>query len=568
MTGPADSTGPDTTGPDVAAPLDELLTQAALGPVRRMLPGGAGLRFLAAAGRHPRRLGGRLGTLTADIARIAAGRSDLAPDKRDRRFADPAWSGNPLLHRLVQTYLAAGRAVAGIVQDVPMGWSDGERIRFAAENLVDALAPSNNPLVSPLAWKALLDTGGANLINGPRHLVSDMMSAPRVPSMVDRSAFTVGGNVATSPGSVVLRTPVLEVLQYRPQTPTVRSVPVLVVPPTINKYYVLDLAPGRSLVEYLVGQGQQVFMISWRNPLAEHRSWGFDEYATAITEALDAVEEITGVDQVHALAACSGGLLTALTAAHHATAGRPGRLAGLTLLVTMIDQRQAGTVAAMLDATAAERAVARSRRAGYLDGRSLAEVFAWLRPNDLIWNYWVSNYLQGRPPPAFDILYWNADTTRMAAALHRDFIEVALHNKLVRPNEVTVLGTPIDLRAISVDAYVVAGSADHICPWVNCYRSSQLLGGKVRFVLSTNGHIAALVNPPGNRKSSFQSSDDNTRDPQDWRRETPTSQGTWWSDYAEWLGARSGESRPAPADLGNARHRPIEAAPGRYVHEK
>lgn len=577
MTGPAagsarpEPPASDTAGPDVAAPLDELLTQAALGPVRRMLPGGAAVRFLAAAGRRPRQVGGRLATLTADLARIAAGRSDLAPGARDRRFADPAWTGNPLLHRLVQAYLAAGHAVDGIVQDVPLDWPDGERIRFAAENLVDALAPSNNPLVSPLAWKAVLDTGGANLINGPRQLISDMVSAPRVPSMVDRRAFTVGGNVATSPGSVVLRTPVLEVLQYRPQTETVRSIPVLVVPPTINKYYVLDLAPGRSLVEYLVGQGQQVFMISWRNPRAEHRAWGFDEYVTAIIQALDAVQEITGADQVHPIAACSGGLLTALTAAHQATAGvagSPGRLAGLTLLVTMIDQRQGGTVSALLDARAAGRAIDKSRRAGFLDGRSLAEVFAWLRPNDLIWNYWVANYLQGRPPPAFDILYWNADTTRMAAALHRDFIDVALHDKLARPHEVTVLGAPIDLRAISVDAYVVAGSADHICPWVNCYRSSQLLGGQVRFVLSTNGHIAALVNPPGNRKSSFQASDDNTRDAEEWRRETPTSPGTWWSDYAEWLGARSGESRPAPTDLGSARHRPIEAAPGRYVHEK
>ncbi len=566
MTAPP--TDPPTDPPaDVAAPLDELLTQAALGPIRRMLPGAAGLRFLAAAGRRPRQVGGRLLSLTGEYARIAVGRSALAPAARDRRFTDPAWTGNPVLRRLVQAYLASAQTVDGIVRDVPMGWSDGERIRFTADNLIDALAPSNNPLASPLAWKALIDTGGANLISGPRNLVSDMRSAPRVPAMVDRTAFTVGDNVAATAGAVVLRTPVLELLQYRPQTETVRSVPVVIVPPTINKFYVLDLAPGRSLVEFLVGQGQQVFMISWRNPLAEHRDWGFDEYASAIGEALDAAREIAGVDQIHALAACSGGLLTALLAAHQAAAAGPDRLAGLTLLVTMIDQRQAGTVTALLDRQSADRAVARSQRDGYLDGRSLAEVFAWLRPNDLIWSYWVSNFLQGRPPPAFDILFWNADTTRMTAALHRDFIDVALHNKLVRPGEVQVLGTAIDLRTITTDAYVVAGSADHICPWVNCYRSSQLLGGKVRFVLSTNGHIAALVNPPGNKKSSFQVADGTTEDAVDWQRETPVVKGSWWADYADWLEARSGGSRPAPIDLGSDTHRPLDPAPGRYVRE-
>jgi poly(3-hydroxyalkanoate) synthetase len=212
--------------------------------------------------------------------------------------------------------------------------------------------------------------------------------------------------------------------------------------------------------------------------------------------------------------------------------------------------------------------VARSERAGYLDGRNLAEVFAWLRPADLIWNYWVNNYIQGRPPPKFDILFWNADTTRMTAALHRDFVDVALHNRLARPDEITVLGTGIDLRKIMVDSYVVAGSADHICPWVNCYRSGQLLGGKVRFVLSTNGHIAALVNPPGNPKAGYQVSDDNTLEPDDWRRAAATRTGSWWPDYADWLAARSGDPRPAPEKLGSARHPVLGDAPGTYVLDK
>jgi class II poly(R)-hydroxyalkanoic acid synthase len=386
--------------------------------------------------------------------------------------------------------------------------------------------------------------------------------------MVDLDAYQVGGDLGVTPGSVVLRTPMLEVIQYRPRTETVREVPLLIIPPTINKYYVLDLAPGRSLIEYLVQQGQQVFVVSWRNPDSRHSAWGFDAYAQGLLDAFDAVDKITGIGSAHVVAACSGGLLACLTAAHRAAAGRIDRLASLSLLVTMIDQSKAGLPAALIDERLAAQAVAKSRRKGYLDGRSLAEVFAWLRPGDLIWNYWVNNYLQGKTPPKFDILYWNADTTRMTAALHRDFIDAALHNKLARPGAVSVLGTEIDLRKITVDSYVVAGSADHICPWANCYRSSQLLGGKVRFVLSTNGHIAALVNPPGNPKSSYQVMDDTSLDEDQWRQAAPTVKGSWWPDYIGWLRDRSGEEKPAPTDLGNAEFRPLDDAPGSYVLDK
>src|SRR3712207_5134862 len=379
-----------------------------------------------------------------------------------------------------QAYLATGETALGLLHDVPLEWKDAERVRFAGTNLVDALAPSNNPLISPVAWKALIDTAGANLVRGPRNLVRDLASPPRVPTMVDPDAYEVGEDLAITPGAVVLRTPVFELIQYRPTTETVRTVPVLVVPPTINKYYVLDLAPGRSLVEFLVEQGQQVFMISWRNPDARHSKWGFDTYVRAILDALDAVEDICDVERTHLLAACSGGILSSMAAAHLAATGRQERLASLDLLVTVIDQARAGLTSAMIDENTAAEAVAASRRQGYLDGRKLAEVFAWLRPGDLVWNYWVNNYIQGRKPPKFDILFWNADTTRMPAKLHRDFVDVAVHNRLVSPGGVTVLDTEIDLKAITVDSYVVAGSADHICPWQSCYRSSQLLGGDVR----------------------------------------------------------------------------------------
>jgi poly(3-hydroxyalkanoate) synthetase len=243
-------------------------------------------------------------------------------------------------------------------------------------------------------------------------------------------------------------------------------------------------------------------------------------------------------------------------------------VASLGLLVTMLDQAQAGTAAALVDEATARAAVAASRRKGYLDGRNLAEVFAWLRANDLIWNYWVNNYLQGKPPPAFDILYWNADTTRMTAQLHRDFVTVAMSNGLTTPGGASMLGTEIDLSKVTVDSYVVAGIADHICPWQSCYRSTQLLGGNSRFVLSTSGHIAALVNPPGNKKSSFQTTKegaDNPADPLEWQRQAHTEQGSWWPDYAGWLAERSGGQVPAPSAVGSTRYPTLEDAPGSYV---
>ncbi|MFT4081403.1 MAG: alpha/beta fold hydrolase [Nocardioides sp.] len=560
--------GIDRDVTEASAPLDVLLTQASFGAVRRLLPVRSALPLVSALAQRPGRVASRLESLAAELGRILVGTSEIAPSTRDRRFGDTAWMGNPLLRRVVQSYLASGAAAEGLVQDLPLAWQHAERLKFATGNLVEALSPSNNPLISPVAWKAAIDTGGVSVISGLRHLLGDMASTPRIPSMVDRAAYQVGEDLALTPGAVVLRTAMFELIQFTPQTEAVREVPLLIIPPTINKYYVLDLAPGRSLIEYLVQQGQQVFVISWRNPDARHSKWGIDAYAQGIYQAFDTVDEISGAGSAHVVAACSGGLLAVITAAHRAAVHGIDRLASLSLLVTMIDQAQAGVAGAMIDRDTAGLAVARSRRKGYLDGRQLAEVFAWLRPGDLIWNYWVNNYLQGRKPPPFDILYWNADTTRMAARLHRDFVEVAIDNKLARPNALTVLGTEIDLKNVTVDSYVVAGSADHICPWVNCYRSSQLLGGKVRFVLSTNGHIAALVNPPRNPKSSYQVGDDNTLDPEGWRSAAELEQGSWWPDYARWLADRSRETKPAPEQLGSALHRPLDRAPGLYVLDR
>jgi polyhydroxyalkanoate synthase subunit PhaC len=567
---PADATSPGA--PESAAALDLLLTQAALGPLQRFFPGRSTLRFAAALASRPGLVAGQASSLAAELARVAGGNSAIAPAAKDRRFTDPAWTGNPVLHRVMQAYLATGAAARDLVEAAPLDWRDAERMRFVVGNLVDALAPSNSLLLSPEAWKAAIDSGGGSILTGARHLAGDLASPPRVPSMVPPDAFTVGTDLAASPGAVVLRTPVYELIQYQPATETVRELPLLIVPPTINKYYILDLAPGRSMIEYLTAQGQQVFVMSWRNPDERHAAWGFGKYTEAIIEAMQAVAGICSADAVHLLAACSGGILASLTAAVLAERSRAAdaaddnpRLASLTLLVTMLDQARTDAVGALVDESTAQAAIAASARKGYLDGRRLAEIFAWLRPADLIWNYWVNNYLLGREPARFDILFWNADTTRMTAGLHRDFVHTALDNALASPGGLTVLGTEIDLSRVHLDSYVVAGVADHICPWQSCYRSAQLLGGKPRFVLSSSGHIAALVNPADNKKSGYQVSDDVTADAESWQRTAPAERGSWWPDYASWLGARSGGQIPAPPELGDKRYPVIEPAPGSYV---
>jgi polyhydroxyalkanoate synthase len=552
----------------VTAPLDMLLAGAATSLLRRMNPGGSGLRLAAALAARPRLVARRGGGLAGELVRVAAGRSERHPSRRDRRFTDPAWAGNPLLRRAMQAYLAAAESAEGLVAEAGLEGADAERVGFVLTNLIDALAPANNPLLNPAALKAVVDTGGGSAVAGVRHFLSDMAAPPRVPSMVEPDAFEVGVDLAVSPGSVVLRTPVFELIQYRPVTPAVRRVPLLLLPPVINKYYVLDLAPGRSMVEYLVSRGLQVFVVSWRNPDARYAHWDLGTYGQAALDAMDATTRITGSDRTALSGTCSGGIIAAMVAAHLAHIGQQDRIAALTLLVTVLDQAHAGLASAVIDERTMRVAAAASRARGYLDGRSLAEVFAWLRPNDLIWNYWVNNYLLGKKPPAFDILFWNADTTRMTAGLHRDFLELGAANALVRPGAATMLGSPVDLATVDRDSYIVAGITDHICPWQSCYQSTQLLGGQRRFLLSTSGHIAAMVNPPGNEKARYQRADQSPEDPQEWLRQAETGHGSWWPDYAAWLGERCGEEQAAPTELGGGGLAPIGDAPGTYIYDR
>jgi polyhydroxyalkanoate synthase subunit PhaC len=541
-----------------------MLTDAAVGGRARFVRPGAAVGVAAGLARRPGRPARRVGHLGAELARVATGRSELRPAKRDRRFADPAWQSSWLFRRLLQTHLAVGEAVDGLISDAELDWRHERQARFTAGNVLDALAPSNFPWSNPTVIKESVDQGGLNLVRGTRHFLGDF---PRLPSTVDTGKFAVGVNLALTPGSVVLRTEVFELIQYAPQTDKVREVPLLFAPPTINKYYVLDLAPGRTMAEWLVQRGQQVFMISWRNPDAEQGHFDLDTYSTAVLEARDAVAAITGQPAVHLNGACSGGIIGAGVVGHLAAERRLGEIASLTLLVAALDNERAGTASALTGREVAAAAIADSARRGYLDGQALSGVFTWLRPNDLVWNYVVNNYLLGKDPPAFDVLYWNQDTVRLAAGLHRDFIHLSLENSLTRPGALEVLGSGVDLGAVDLDSYIVAGSTDHIIPWENAYRSTQLLGGTPRFVLSTSGHIQALVNPPSEQsRSSYRIAAEHPATPEEWAEGAATRQGSWWGDYDEWLAARSGELKPSPKRLGRGRYKAQAKAPGSYVH--
>jgi len=561
MTATRDSAPPKRTGA-----LDAMLTDAAgaTGATRVVRPA-ALARLAVSVGRRPDRVAARAASLAGELVNVARGRSGLAPPKGDRRFADPAWQHNWFYRRVLQAYLAAAETADGVVTDAGLDWRADRVTRFAVENVLDALAPTNFPLSNPAVLKETIDRGGQNFVVGGARLVRDVRHR-RLPAMVDTDKFEVGVNLAVTPGSVVLRTEVFELLQYTPTTKRVRQVPLLVVPPTINKYYVLDLAPGRSIAEHLVAAGQQVFMISWRNPDQAQGHFDFDTYARAIQDARDAVAAITDQDQVHLGAACSGGILTAGLLGHLADAGGLDGIASVTLMVCALDNKQAGTTSAMTSREVAATAIAQSARKGYLDGQALAGVFAWLRPNDLVWGYVVNNYLLGRPLPAFDILYWNQDAVRLAAGLHRDFVHMSLENSMTKPLEMQVLDSYIDLRKVDIDSYVIAGLNDHIVPWHNAYRGGRLLGGRQRFVLSTSGHIQALINPPGpESRSSYRVSEDLPDDPETFFETTPKHSGSWWTDYAAWLSERSGETKPARKTLGSREFPPTAKAPGNYV---
>jgi poly[(R)-3-hydroxyalkanoate] polymerase subunit PhaC len=499
-----------------------------------------------------------------ELIGVLAGQSTLAPEPGDRRFQDPTWSTSPLYRAWMQGYLAWRGSLHVLVDTMGLPPANMARAHFVVSLLTEALAPTNFLLGNPAALKHALDTGGASLGRGLGHLLRDIATNGGMPAQVDKSPFQVGKNLAASPGAVVFRTEVLELIQYAPAGAEVHARPLLIVPPQINKFYLLDLAPGKSLIEYAVKNGLQVFVISWRNPTPAQRDWGLETYVTSILDAIDATCEITGSPDVNALAACAGGI-TAMPLLAYLAAKGDRRVNAVSLLVALLDTQAESLVGSFATPEALALARLGSQLRGVLGGDELGRSFAWLRPNDLVWNYWVNNYLMGNDPPAFDVLYWNNDATSLPARLHGDFLDMFASNPFKNPGTLSLLGTPLDLSKVTCDVFILAGLTDHIVPWKASYATTQMLGGQREFVLSGSGHVQSIVTPPTSAKARYFTGREYPGRADDWLARAQPQSGSWWEHWRDWSIARSGQRREAPKGLGSRRHPPGTAAPGTYV---
>src|SRR5713101_5798652 len=524
-----------------------------------------GLATALSQGTTVAREAGRLGL---ELTRIAWGLSDVAPAKGDRRFADPAWTSNLVFRMIQQSYLASAAAMERIVSEMGDGRDDtrAEQARFAANIVTSAAAPANFLATNPAAIKRAFDTGGMSIVRGVRNFARDVRHNGGMPSMVEPGAFEVGRDLAVTPGAVVARDAVAEVLQYVPATDTVFQRPVLVVPPPIGRFYFLDLRPGRSFVEFATARGLQTFMLSWRNPGAEQGHWDLDTYAQTVLAAVDTVRDITGSPDVNLIGFCAGGII-ATTVLNHLAALGDDRVRSMSYAVTLLDFGLRAPITAFSGRGLVAFAGRRSRRKGIITSRQMGSAFTWLRPDDLVFNYWVNNYLMGDKPPAFDILAWNAEGTNLPGVLHGQFLDIFRDNLLTRPGHLSVLGTPLHLQTITVPTFVTGAVADRLTPWKGCYRTTQLLGGPSTFVLSYSGHIASLVNPPGNPKAHYWTGGLPGADPEEWLAGAERQQGSWWEAWADWVTARAGERRSPPGELGSERYPVLSPAPGLYVRE-
>ena len=533
----------------------------------------AALRAVALHPAVPARAGLRLCGDLARIPVVAISRfvgahvePPVTPDPADRRFGDPAWDTNPAFFSIRQTYLALCRYARTVVGSTPLAADTRGKATLALNLLLDAAAPTNLPVTNPAVLKRAFDTAGGSLARGAGHFLDDLVHNDGRPRQVDASGFEVGVNLAATPGRVVYRNELMELIQYEPQTPEVRAVPLLFSPPWINKYYVMDLAPGRSFVEWAVRHGRTVFAISYRNPTREMAGTTMDDYLVdGPQRALDVVQEITGSETTDIVGLCLGGALTAITAAYLNQAG-DHRVGALTLLNTMLDYSEPGALGAFTDRRSIERLERKMHKEGGFEGKSMAGTFDVLRANDLIFNYVVSSWLLGQDPPKFDILAWNADSTRMPSAMHGFYLRnFYLENKLAL-GSLEIAGTVLDLSAIKTPAYVVSAVNDHIVPWESAYKTVGLLSGPIRFVLGNGGHIAGIVSPPS-PKAWYLVGPEDTEMPSTgraWRESAARRGGSWWEDWAAWSGANSGPLAPPPP-MGSDTHPALEPAPGRYV---
>jgi polyhydroxyalkanoate synthase len=503
-----------------------------------------------------------------EMGRIVTGQSEVAPDPKDKRFADPSWSDNRFHRALMQSYTAWASTVHQAVEKTGLEGKDGARARLVTSIFVDAMSPSNTLVGNPLALKRAIDTKGQSLVEGVKNYIADLSKNGGLPSQVDMSKFKVGENLANTPGTVVFKNELIELIVYTPTTEKVVARPLLVVPPQINKYYAMDMSPSKSMVRFLLGEGIQPFCISWRNPTAKQADWGLDTYIQALDEAVDAALAITGQKTLNIMGSCSGGI-TVSTYAGWLAGQDKKKLESIILAVCVIDTEAGADTdfSALVTPESVLAAKQMSATIGVLDGQEMAKMFAWMRPNDLIWNYWVNNYLMGNQPPAFDILYWNADTTRLPARLHGDFLDLIFTNPFVNAGKMSIAGVPIDMSKVKADSYVIGGTTDHITPWKAVYQTARIYGADTQFVLSNSGHLQSLLNPPGNPKAWFVTAKAKQVDADAWAKTASKQEGSWWTHWAAWIRERGNGEVPAPKQAGNATYKPLGPAPGTYVFE-
>jgi len=495
---------------------------------------------------------------------------------QDRRFRDSSWASNPAFLTIAHGYLLGAQALEEMVDAAQVDESTRERLRFNVMQWTEAISPTNFLLTNPQAQQEAIDTQGQSIAKGLQQLFSDMQKGRM--SQTDESAFSVGENVAITPGQVVYENPLMQLIQYAPQTEHVYARPLLIVPPCINKYYILDLQENNSFVRYAVEQGFTVFLVSWRNPLPQdtdniqQASWG-DYLQHGVLTAIDVVREISGQEQINTLGFCVGGtMLASALAIAKASGHQPAH--SLTLLTSLLDFTQAGVLDVFVDDKHAQLRDMQLGSGGLMSARELATTFSFLRPGELVWNYVSSNYLMGKTPPAFDLLYWNSDGTNLPGPFFAwYFRNTYLENKLAQPGGVVVDGLPVDLTTLDMPAYIYASQQDHIVPWKGAYDSMRLLTGPRRFVLGASGHIAGVINHPSRqRRCYWQHADVPDLAPgspvpeaQQWFANTTEYAGSWWPDWAAWLASYSGQEILSSDQLGSETFPPIEAAPGRYV---
>ncbi len=486
----------------------------------------------------------------------------------DRRFKDEAWRDNEVFDFIKQSYLLSARYVQDVVKQADgLDAKTAQKVDFYARQFIDAMSPSNFVLTNPEVLRRTAETGGENLLKGLSNLLGDLERGKgklRI-KMTDMDAFRLGENIAVSPGKVVFQNDLMQLIQYAPLTDTVLKRPLLIAPPWINKFYILDLRAKNSLVRWAVAQGHTVFMISWVNPDERLAEKGFEDYMTeGYLAALDAIEQATGEREVNAIGYCLGGTLLSSTLAYMAVK-KDKRIVSATFFVTMMDFAEAGELGVFIDEEQLQALEEKMNQRGYLEGSEMATTFNMLRANDLIWSFVVNNYLLGNDPFPFDLLYWNADSTRMPARMHSFYLRKMYQENLLKdPGGISLRGVPIDLRAIKVPAYFLSTREDHIAPWKSTYRGTQMLAGKNRFVLAASGHIAGVVNPPEGGKYSHWINPELPTDPEAWLAGATEIAGSWWPDWHRWVTALSDAQVPARVP-GDGKLPALEDAPGSYV---